>query len=148
MKLFKARPAVEGTIAMGFPPDTIVPIGVIAAICLALYLIPRTALIGALLLTGYLGGAIATHVRHADPLFTHILAPIYFAAILESDQGKAALLIERAQGAIRDRIAELQAAPPPNARERQDLDSALMYLGILLDHMGQESGSLLWDRTA
>lgn len=73
---------------------------------------------------------------------------IYFAAILESDQSKAALLIESAQGAIRDRLAELRAAPPANSREGQDLDSALMYLGILLDHMGQESGSLLWDPTA
>ena len=46
------------------------------------YLIPRTAIIGAVLLTGYLGGAIATHVRLSDPLFSHVLFPVYLAVLL------------------------------------------------------------------
>ena len=50
--------------------------------CLILYLIPRTAFVGAVLWTGYLGGAIASHLRHADPLFSHTLFPIYVAALL------------------------------------------------------------------
>ena len=50
--------------------------------CLALYLIPRTARVGVVLLTGFLGGAVASHVRVGDPLLTHVLFPIYVAALL------------------------------------------------------------------
>lgn len=50
--------------------------------CLALYLVPRTSVLGAILLTGYLGGAIATHVRVDNPLFSHVLFPVYVAALL------------------------------------------------------------------
>jgi hypothetical protein len=57
-------------------------IGMVLALCVALYAIPRTSLFGALLLTGYLGGAIATHVRVGDPLWTHTLFPIYVAAMV------------------------------------------------------------------
>jgi hypothetical protein len=51
-------------------------------VCLALYLVPRTAIVGAVLWTGYLGGAIATHLRVNDPLLTHTLFPTYVAALL------------------------------------------------------------------
>lgn len=51
-------------------------------VCLALYLIPRTSLVGAVLWTGYLGGAIATQVRVGNPLFTHVLFPMYVAVLL------------------------------------------------------------------
>ena len=47
-----------------------------------LYRIPNTAVLGGILLTGYLGGAVATHVRAGDPLFSHVLVPVYFAALL------------------------------------------------------------------
>jgi hypothetical protein len=57
-------------------------IGFTLLACVILYVIPRTAFFGALLLTGYLGGAIATHVRVENPLFSHILVPTYVAAIL------------------------------------------------------------------
>jgi hypothetical protein len=57
-------------------------IGVIAAVCLVLYLVPRTAPLGAVLWTGYFGGAIVTHFRLGQPLFTHILPPIYVAALI------------------------------------------------------------------
>ena len=50
--------------------------------CLALYLIPLTARVGVVLLTGFLGGAMASHVRVGDPLLTHVLFPIYVAALL------------------------------------------------------------------
>jgi hypothetical protein len=51
-------------------------------VCVVVYLIPRTAVLGAVLLTGYLGGAVATHVRVGDPLFGHVLFPIYFAVLI------------------------------------------------------------------
>jgi hypothetical protein len=81
-KLSMAAPVVEATSKMGYPPSTIVPIGVILLACVIVYLIPRTATLGAVLLTGYLGGAIATHVRVGDPLFSHVLFPIYFASLI------------------------------------------------------------------
>ena len=70
---------------------------------------------------------------------------IYFAALLERDQKKAVQLIEDAQWAIRTRLEELRRVPVQNSREPQDLGSALTYLGILLDHIGDDSGRLLWD---
>ena len=82
MKLFGIKVAVEGTVTLGYPASVLFGLGVVQAICLALYLIPRTAVLGAVLWTGYLGGAIATHVRVENPLFTHVLFPIYVAALL------------------------------------------------------------------
>jgi hypothetical protein len=67
---------------LGYPESVVVGLGVVLATCLVLYLIPRTAVLGAVLLTGYLGGAIATHVRVGDPLFSHVLFPVYVAALL------------------------------------------------------------------
>ena len=64
------------------PGATTVPLGVLLGACLALYLVPRTAVLGAVLMTGYLGGAIATHLRIGDPLFSHTLFPIYIGAML------------------------------------------------------------------
>ena len=63
-------------------PTRVLPIGVIELVCLALYLVPRTSVLGALLLTGYLGGAIATHVRVGSPLLSHTLFPIYVACLV------------------------------------------------------------------
>lgn len=79
-----ARPAavVQGTTQLGWPAEVIVPLGIIQLVCLAFYLIPRTAFLGAILWTGYLGGAVATHVRLGNPLFSHILFPTYIALLL------------------------------------------------------------------
>lgn len=64
MKLSGAAQVVEGfTVKFGFPAAVIVPIGVVELACTALYLVPRTAVLGAVLLTGYLGGAAVTHLR-------------------------------------------------------------------------------------
>lgn len=82
MKLFVIPETVEVTTQLGYPAATIVPFGVLEVILLALYLIPRTSLLGAVLWTGYLGGAVATHVRVENPLFSHILFPIYVAIFL------------------------------------------------------------------
>jgi len=99
MKLFAMAPAVETTGQLGYPASTLLPIGIIQVVCLILYLIPRTAVLGAVLWTGYLGGAIATHVRVGSPLFSHILFPIYIAAVLWGglwlrDRRVAALIAE------------------------------------------------------
>jgi hypothetical protein len=82
MKIVKAAVAVTGTIELGYPESAVVTIGIVQLLCLALYMVPATSVLGAILLTGYLGGAIATHVRVGNPLFTHVLFPIYVAALV------------------------------------------------------------------
>src|SRR4051812_10459910 len=82
MKLMKAQPAVAGTLELGYPESSIVPIGIILLLCTVLYAIPRSAILGAVLLTGYLGGAVATQLRVGNPLFSHILFPIYFGVMI------------------------------------------------------------------
>src|SRR5205823_4565311 len=66
MKLFKPQFVVDATTKLGYPQSTIVPIGVAATIGAILYAIPQTAVLGAIILTGFLGGAVATHVRAGE----------------------------------------------------------------------------------
>lgn len=80
-KLFKPLPVVEGTVKLGYAESTIIPIGIVLIICTVLYLIPKTAVLGAILLTGYLGGAVATHVRAGDGAFGVVFA-IAFGALV------------------------------------------------------------------
>ena len=82
MKLIKTAPVVEATVKLGYPVTTIVPIGIVLLTCTVLYVIPRTSIIGAILLTGYLGGAVASHVRVGDPLFTHMRFPVYLGVMI------------------------------------------------------------------
>ena len=81
-KLLVVQPVIEGTVGLGYPVSVIFPLGVTLLTCVLLYLVPQTAVLGALLLTAYLGGAVATHVRVGNPLFTHTLFPTYVAALL------------------------------------------------------------------
>lgn len=81
MKLFKPAFVVEATTQLGFPEGVIVGLGVVVLACLALYVIPQTAVLGAILLTGYLGGAVAAHLRHDGEAFT-VLFPVLFGAFL------------------------------------------------------------------
>lgn len=82
LKLLALDVAVEGTKQLGYPGGSIVAIGIIELVCLVAYVVPRTSVFGAVLMTGYLGGAIATHVRVGSPLFSHILFPIYVAVLV------------------------------------------------------------------
>ena len=82
MDLMKPDFVVKAMVQQGFPEDVIVPLGITLLICTILFAVPRTVILGAILLTGYLGGAVATHVRAGDPLFSHILAPVYFAILI------------------------------------------------------------------
>jgi uncharacterized protein YjeT (DUF2065 family) len=81
MKLVKPAPVVEATVRLGYPESVIVGMGIVLLACTVLYLIPRTAILGAILLTGYLGGAVATHVRVGEGLFP-VLFPVVFGALL------------------------------------------------------------------
>lgn len=74
--------ALEAGAALQWPIELMPTVGTILLICTALYIIPRTSVLGAILLTGYLGGAIASHVRVSNPLLTHTLFPIYVAVFI------------------------------------------------------------------
>lgn len=81
MKFIKPAAVVDATVQLGYPETAIVPIGAVLLISTVLYLIPRTSVIGAILLTGYLGGAVATHVRVGAGVFP-IVFPAIFGALL------------------------------------------------------------------
>ena len=81
MKLFKPAPVVEATVKLGYSESVIIPIGVVLIVCTILYVIPKTSVLGAILLTGYLGGAVATHVRTGESLFS-IVFPVIFGVLL------------------------------------------------------------------
>jgi hypothetical protein len=80
-KLFKPEPVVKGTVELGFSEDVIIPLGVVLIVSTILYLIPQTCVLGAILLTGYLGGAVATHV-HAQHDAFRVLLPVIFGALI------------------------------------------------------------------
>lgn len=82
VKVLQLGPALEASAQIGWAVDSVFTIGVIEATCVLLYIVPQTAVLGALLLTGYLGGAIATHLRIGSPMFTHVLFPTYIAALV------------------------------------------------------------------
>ena len=80
---FSGLPIVrQSMIELGYPVEAALGIGLLEIACLAIYLVPRTSVLGAVLLTGYLGGAIATHVRVGNPLLSHVLFPTYVAVLL------------------------------------------------------------------
>ena len=81
MKLFKPPFVVESTVQLGYPESTIVGIGLALLISTLLYAIPRTSVLGAILLTGYLGGAVASNVRAATPMF-NLAFPIIFGVLV------------------------------------------------------------------
>src|SRR6476661_7819817 len=75
-------PAVEAFGKLGYPVEFAAGIGILLLACVAVYLIPRTSVLGAILLTGYLGGAVASHVRVGDPWLSHALFPVYVGLLV------------------------------------------------------------------
>jgi DoxX-like family len=74
IKALQLAPAIEATVQLGYPASAVFGLGILQLACLAAYVIPRTSVLGAILLTGYLGGAIATQVRVGAPLFSLVFA--------------------------------------------------------------------------
>jgi hypothetical protein len=80
-KLLLVEPVIEATRQIGYPLDVIRPLGIICLVCAVLYAIPRTAILGAILLTGFLGGAIASKVRLEEALFSQVLFGAYVGVL-------------------------------------------------------------------
>jgi hypothetical protein len=76
MKLMQAPDAVKGLGEFGYQQSVLVPLGIVELLCVILYVIPQTAVLGAILLTGYLGGATATHVRVGDAFLAPVIAGV------------------------------------------------------------------------
>jgi hypothetical protein len=81
-KILQLPMVVEATQQMGFAASAVPVIGTVLLVCLALYLVPRTAILGAVLLTGYLGGAVCAQLRIEAPLFSTMLFPVYFGILV------------------------------------------------------------------
>jgi hypothetical protein len=84
MKLVPFDIVIKATAELGYPASAAFArgLGVLILICTALYALPRTAVLGAVLLTGYMGGAVASHLRAGSPLFTHVLFGVYLALLV------------------------------------------------------------------
>jgi hypothetical protein len=94
MKLMKLAPVVQGFAHFGYPESFILSIGILELACTVVYMIPRTSVLGAILMTGYLGGATATNVRVGDPAFfiTIILGVLVWAGLYLRDDRLRALI--------------------------------------------------------
>ena len=82
MKFVKPPEVIEGTLVLGFAEQHLPIIGGLGLISTLLYIFPRTSVLGAILLTAYFGGAVATHLRLNNPLFTHTLFTVYFGILI------------------------------------------------------------------
>jgi len=100
VKVLKLSVAVEGTTRLGYPGHLVVILGIVELVCLIAYVVPRTSILGAILLTGYLGGATATQVRVENPWFLYpvVLGGLIWAALCLRDPRVGSLLFERQRG--------------------------------------------------
>jgi hypothetical protein len=112
-KLLQVPPVIAGSVELGYPRDVVFSLGVILLSCVLVYAIPRTSVLGAVLLTGYLGGAVATHVRVGNPLLTHTLFPTYVAAFV---WGGLLLRDARLRAFLPWRVAATRARTPLDGR--------------------------------
>jgi len=116
MKLMNAAPVVEAQNQLGIPQNLTLSIGILELACVLVYAIPGSSIVGAILLTGYLGGATAIQLRVGNPLFTHLLFPAYVGAFL---CGGLYLRDERLRQVVNLRnvvreVTELCRSGPPN----------------------------------
>jgi len=81
-KLLQIEPVMKGTVELGWPSSAVIPLGLLLLVGAVLHAVPRTSVLGAIYLTGFLGGAVATHYRISSPLFTHVLFGVYIATIM------------------------------------------------------------------
>ncbi|MEM7550190.1 MAG: DoxX family protein [Bacteroidota bacterium] len=81
MNLLQTESAIAGATSLGYPETSVVYLGIVLLVSTILYVIPKTSILGALLLTGWLGGAVASHVIHGDPMF-NTMFPIVFGVVI------------------------------------------------------------------
>jgi len=105
MKLFNPAPVVEGMNKLGYPLNLTATIGIVLLVCVVVFAIPRTSILGAILLTGYLGGAVASQLRVGLPLLSNVLFPVYVGVLiwgglfLRDDRLRALIPVRGSSGA-------------------------------------------------
>jgi hypothetical protein len=124
MKLFKPRMVVDATVQLGYPESVIVGLGVVLTLSTILYLIPATSILGAILITGYLGGATATHVRIGGDAFS-VVFPIIFGLLIWFG---LYLRVER----LRDLVPDTSSQVSPISRARLWIGRVLSGLAGLM----------------
>ena len=82
IKLLRLPVVLETTLQLGWPTESVLPLCILLLVCTLLYAFPRTSVLGAVLLTGYLGGAVATHARIGSPLLSHTLFGVYLGVLM------------------------------------------------------------------
>jgi hypothetical protein len=107
MKLKGGTEVIQGMAHLGLPESLIVPLGILEISCVVIYAIPATAVVGAILLTGYIGGAICTHLRVGDPFFMQIAIGIFIwlGLYLREDRLKGLIPLRISQSSINQRSA-------------------------------------------
>ncbi len=117
MKLMKPAPVVQGFAHFGYPERLALSIGILELACTVVYVIPRTSVLGAILTTGYLGGATATNVRVGDPLFfiPVILGVLVWGGLFLRDDRLRALIPLRSATAGLGRAASSGSIPCPTS---------------------------------
>jgi hypothetical protein len=98
-KVLRLAPYVEGTARVGYPASCLIPLGLVLVACAILYVVPRTAILGAVLLTAYLGGATATHVRMGEPFFFPVVFGVLLWACLYMRDARVRALLMRPRDA-------------------------------------------------
>ena len=107
IKLDMPIPVVQSFAKLGYPVSLAPGIGILELACTIIYLIPPGSVLGAILLTGFLGGAITSHLRVGDPWFTHTLFPVYIGLLLwgglflREDRLRALVPVRRALRGVR-----------------------------------------------
>ena len=132
-KLLQVPPVITGTVDLGYPASSVFGLGVVELLCVAAYSVRRTSLLGALLLTGYLGGAVATHVRVGDPLFTHVLFPVYVASLI--------------WGGLVLRDVRLQMALGWAPGDRASVDAETIRKGPMNPVISRDGTPIAWERS-
>ena len=107
MKVLNLPAAIEATTGLGYPEAAVRGIGVLGLVCLTLYALPRSAVLGAILLTGYLGGAVATHVQSESTLFSALFPAVFGLFLwgglfLRDERLRALLPLSRRRQGARD----------------------------------------------
>lgn len=117
-KVMKPAAVVEATVQLGYPESVISSLGALVLICTVLYVLPQTSTLGAVLLTGFLGGAVASNLRVGSPLLSHVLFPVYIGLLV---WGGLYLRDERLRSLfpLQRRITRRHAGGPSEERKRR-----------------------------
>ena len=91
IKLLRLPVVLETTLQLGWPTESVLPLCILLLVCTLLYAFPRTSVLGAVLLTGYLGGAVATHARIGSPLLSHTLFGVYLGVLMWAGRRRTSL---------------------------------------------------------